>query len=179
MRLAIVPLVSSLVASLAGSFAASLAGCRHDAEAPAPSVQSSDPPVKEVSPSRDLAPLLARLAYEAQHRPAVRLPAERVLDALEAAQLRIIERKQFLGATVHADYCLGGRTGEGLAIAACEYGDPAAAEAGMQLMDRQFAAMSPGARRRAHETIVLTITDPSGVPHDEIAARAFKVFAAL
>lgn len=171
MRLAIAPLISSLVALLAG--------CRHDAREPAPNVDSSDPAVREVSPSRDLTALLARLADEAHHRTAARVSAERVLDALEGAQLRIVERKQFLGATVHAAYCLGGRTGEGLAIATCEYADPAAAEAGKQFMDREFAAMTPWARRSAHETIVLTIADPSGVPHDEIATRAFEVFAAL
>ena len=175
MRVAVVPVVSLLVTALVSA----LPGCRHDAGEPAPNAQSPDPAVREVSPSHDLAPLLARLAYEAHHRSAVRLPAERVLDALEGAQLRLVERKQFLGATVHADYCIGGRTGEGLAIAACEYADPAAAEAGRQFMDQQFAAMSPWARRRAHETIVLTIADPAGLPHDEIAAHAMKLFAAL
>ena len=167
MRLAIVSLVASLVA------------CRHDAGELDPSVLSSDPAVREVSPSRDLTPLLERLAYEAHHRTAVQLPAERVLDALDRAELRIIERKQFLGAVVRASYCLGGRTGAGLAIAACEYADPAAAEAGKQLMDRRFSAMSPWARRSAHGTIVLTIADPSGLAHDELAAHAFEVFAAL
>jgi hypothetical protein len=171
MRLAVAPLVTSLVISLAG--------CRHDAPAPAASAETAEPAVREVSPSHDLTALRARLADEAHHRAAVQLPAERVLDALERAELRIAERKQFLGATVHAAYCLGGRTDEGLAVAACEYADPAAAEAGKQFMDRQFAAMSPWARRHAHETIVLTIADPAGVPHDELAARAFEVFAAL
>ena len=171
MRLAIASLITSLVALLAG--------CRRDAREPAPNAGTSDPAVREVSPSHDLTALLARLADEAHRRAAVRLPVEQVLDALERAQLRIVERKQFLGATVHAAYCLGGRTGDGLAIAACEYADPAAAEAGKQFMDRELAAMSPWARRSAHETIVLTIADPSGAAHDEIAMRAFEVFAAL
>jgi hypothetical protein len=171
MRLA----VASIIASLLASFVA----CRHDAGELDPNVQRSDPAVRAVSPSRDLTPLLARLAYEAHHRTAVRLSAERVLDALDRAQLRIIERKQFLGALVHASYCLGGRTGAGLAIAACEYEDPAAAEAGKELMDRHFSAMAPWARRSAHGAIVLTIADPSGLAHDELAAHAFEVFAAL
>jgi hypothetical protein len=167
MRLAVASIIASLVA------------CRHDAGEPDPNVQSSDPAVRAVSPSRDVTPLLARLAYEAQHRMAVGLPAERVLDALDREKLRIIERKQFLGEVVHARYCLGGRTEAGLAIAACEYEDPAAAGAGKELMDRRFSAMSPWARRSAHGTIVLTIADPSGVAHDELAAHAFEVFAAL
>lgn len=167
MRLTVASLVASLVA------------CQHDAGEPAPNVQSSDPAVRAVEPSHDLTPLLARLAYEAHHRPAVRLPVERVLDALDRAKLRIIERKQFLGAGVHARYCLGGRTSAGLAIAACEYEDLAAAEAGKELMERQFSAMSPWARRRVHGAIVLTIADPSGFAHDELAAHAFEIFAAL
>lgn len=167
------------IASLIASLAASLVACRHDSRDPDSNVRSSDPAVREVSPSRDLTPLLARLAYEAHHRTAVRLPAERVLDALDQAELRIIERKQFLGTVVHASYCLGGRTGAGLAIAACEYEDPAAAEAGKEFMDRGFSAMSPWARRSAHGTVVLTIADPSGLAHDELAAHAFEVFAAL
>ena len=171
MRLAIAPLVSSLLLSLAG--------CRHDAGAPAANAETAEPAVREVSPSHDLTALRARLADEAHRRAAVRLPVEQVLDALERAQLRIVERKQFLGATVHADYCLGGRTDDGLAVAACEYADPAAAEAGKQFMDLEFAAMSRWARRSAHETIVLTIADPSGTPHDQIAAHVFEVFAAL
>lgn len=166
-------------ASIITSMFAALVACRRDAGELDPSVRSSDPAVRAVSPSHDLTPLLGRLAYEAHHRTAVRLPAERVLDALDRAKLRIVERKQFLGATVHARYCLGGRTGAGLAIAACEYEDPAAAEAGKALMDRQFAAMAPWARRSAHGTIVLTIADPSGAAHDELAAQAFEVFAAL
>jgi len=179
MRLAIAPLITSLLISLIISLVASLGGCRHEAREPARNAETSDPAVREVSPSHDLTALLARLADEAHHRAAIRLPVERVLDALERAQLRVVERKKFLGATVHAAYCLGGRTGDGLSIAACEYADPAAAEAGQQFMDREFAAMSPWARRSTHETIVLTIADPSGAPHDEIAARAFEVFAAL
>lgn len=167
------------IASLITSLAALLAGCRHDAREPAPNAETSDPAVREVSPGHDVTALRARLADEAHHRAAVRLPAERVLDALERAQLRLVERKQFLGATVHAAYCLGGRTGEGLAVAVCEYADPVAAEASKQFMDREFAAMSPWARRRAHETLVLTIADPAGIPHDEIAAQVFELFAAL
>ena len=146
---------------------------------PAANAETAEPAVRVVSPSHDLTALRAQLADEAHRRAAVRLPAEQVLDALERAQLRIVERKQFLGATVHAAYCLGGRTGEGLAIAACEYADSAAAEAGKQFMDREFAAMAPWARRCAHQTIVLTIADPSGTPHDEIAMHAFEVLAAL
>ena len=171
MRLAIAPLIPSLVALLAG--------CRHDAREPASNAETSDPAVREVSPSHDFTALRARLADEAHHRAAVRLPIEQVLDALERAQLRIAERKQFLGATLHAAYCLGGRTDEGLAVAVCEYADPAAAQAGKQFMDLEFAAMSSWVRRSAHETIVLTVADPSGVPHDEIATHAFEVFAAL
>lgn len=160
---------------------AALAACDRPAAslAPAGTGAATAGAGKSLEPSKDLSPLVARLGYEASHRPAATVKAEQVLDALDRRELVVATRRQFLGVTVHASYCLGGKTRDGIAIAACEYPDPAAATAGKAFMDQRFAAMSPLARRAVRGSTVLTITDPSVDAHATVVARGFDAFAAL
>lgn len=155
------------------------AGCGRDA-VPVPVASESPPsPARTLDPSRELSPLVARLAYESEHRVPSTLPADRVLDALAQADVAVVSRKQYLGLTVRATYCMGGATRDGVAIAVCEYTDAAAARAGKTFMDQQFAAMAPTARRATHGATVLTIVDPSAATDPARAERVLEVFAAL
>ncbi len=158
-----------------------LFGCREPSSAPRPSsaAQPVESDVKSVDPSKELAPLVARLRYESSHRPSSAITAERVLDALEQAQLPVSSRRQYLGGTLQASYCTGGASRDGLAIAVCEYPDAEAAVAGKQLMDRRFAAIKQVAQRRAHHNTVLTIAGDTNATNTALVERAFEVFAAL
>ncbi len=158
-----------------------LLGCNRE---PSPVPAASSPPpartdVRSVEPSKELAPLVARLRYEADHRPSSAVTAERVLDALEHAQLPVSSRRQYLGGTLRASYCAGGVTRDGLAIAVCEYPDATTATAGKQLMDSRFAAMKQVALRKAHRNTVLTIAGNTNPSNSALVERAFEVFATL
>lgn len=161
--------------------AVALFGCREPSPAPSTSsaAHAAASDVKSIDPSKELAPLLARMRYESSHRPSSEVTAERVLDALEHAQLPVPSRRQYLGASLRASYCTGGVTRDGLAIAVCEYPDAEAAVAGKQLMDRRFAAMKQAASRRAHRNTVLTIAGQTNPSNNALVERAFEVFAAL
>ena len=145
---------------------------------PSPSPRPSPGPVasatasKSVISAKDLGPLAARLQYEAAHRPASGLRAERVLDAIDAAGLALADRRQFLGLTAHASYCAGGTTKDGTGISICEYESPAAATAAKAYVDRQYAIAD--ATRTAHGSALLTV-----VGTRDAADRAARAFEAL
>lgn len=153
----------------------SLISC--DRERARPAATSSDV-TKRVEPSKQIAPLVARLAYEARHRTASKLPAERVLDELAQNELSVTARRQYVGAALRATYCIGGNTSEGVAISVCEFASPTAAQEGLALMNERFAPMSATAMRAVRESTVLTVTDPNGSTSPR-ALRALETFAAL
>lgn len=156
-----------------------IAGCGRGRESVTARSESSAAPARRVDPSRELSPLVARLAYEAQHRRPSPVSAERVLDALAAADLAVVRRTQYLGATVRASYCAGGATSDGLVISVCEYPDADSAHAGRTFMNERFAAMTPAAKRAAQGATVLTIIDPDAPARAVRVERALEVFAAL
>jgi len=146
-----------------------------------PSPSPSPPPSPSPSPSqtktleapKDLTSLAARMRYEAAHRPEAGPHAEQVLDAIDANGLTVLQRRQYLGVAVHARYCAGGTTKDGLAISICEYATPADAARGKTYADRQFAAISD-AQRAARGNALITI-----VGARPEAARALHVFETL
>lgn len=153
----------------------SLISC--DRERARPAATSSDV-TKRVEPSKQIAPLVARLEYEARHRTATKLPAERVLDELAQKQMNVTTRRQYVGAALRATYCIGGNTTDGVAISVCEYASPAAAQEGLALMNERFAPMSSTATRAIRESTVLTVSDPHG-SNSPTSIRALETFAAL
>ncbi|HEY0480878.1 MAG TPA: hypothetical protein VGD37_25360 [Kofleriaceae bacterium] len=166
--------------SLFVSTIVALAACESEPPAPPPAVApASAAAPKLIEPSKELSPLVARLRYEANHRPASSVTAERVFDALDRSDIRVTERRQYLGASMRASYCLGGQTGDDIVLAVCEYPTHGAAVAGKAFMDGRFAAMAPGAHREVQDVAVLTVVDPAPRAHPEIVARAFQSFAAL
>src|SRR5438093_8736124 len=95
-----------------------LAACSSKATpppAPAPA------PQKTLEPSTNISSLAARLQYEAAHRPAGAIAAERVFDALEHAGIELADRTQYAGVVMKASYCAGGKARDGLVVAICEY----------------------------------------------------------
>jgi len=117
--------------------------------------------------------LAARLGAEHAARPtggAAR--AEGVLTALEAAGVKIAQPQQYLGTSVKATYCIGGRTGSGLAVAVCEYPDAVAARAGRSVSLKKFAGAT---NREVHVRGALTLT-LTGSGAAEEKARALAAF---
>ncbi|HEY4244649.1 MAG TPA: hypothetical protein VGM88_32770 [Kofleriaceae bacterium] len=128
-----------------------LAACKgSDKAAPAPAA-SQPPPAqpalgqtqgtaaKAMSPSQDVTGLVARLRFEAAHRPTATLPVEKVIDALDKAGLPLQKQRQYAGFTVKALYCAGGTTTSGVPVSICEYKDDAAAAAGKVYLDKELA----------------------------------------
>jgi hypothetical protein len=153
-----------------------ICACSRQTPAPAPAPAAAPAPkaqTKTLDAPTDLASLAARLRYEAAHRPASGPHAEQVLDAIGGAGLAVLQRRQYLGLAMHASYCAGGTTRDGLAISVCEYGSADAATAGKTYADRQFAAMSD-ARRATHGNALLTVAGPAPA-----AERALHVFTTL
>jgi hypothetical protein len=96
-----------------------------------------------------------------------------VLDAIDAAGLPVLQRRQFLGVTVHASYCAGGTTRAGLAVSVCEYPSADAAAAGKAYADRQFAALTDAQRATRGNALLTVVGDQS------TAARALHAFSTL
>jgi hypothetical protein len=121
----------------------------------------------------DITSIAARLHYEASHRPTGGPRAENVLDAIDHAGLPLLARRQYLGVPIHAAYCAGGTTADGLAVSVCEYSSPAAAAQGKAYADRQFASIAD-AHRAVRGNALLTI-----VGDRPLALRAAHVFETL
>ncbi len=120
------------------------------------------------------------MGQEAQHRPKVGITAEPLFDALEQkAGIKLAQRQQYFGKSMHAAFCAGGQTAEPnpskLIVAMCEYPDDASAKEGAAFMNKTFA--SDGGRREAHNAAVLTVIAMR--EGDERVAAAFKVFESL
>ncbi len=125
---------------------------------------------KTLEPATNVSSLAARLSYEAVHRPAGAITAERVFDALDAAGMSLAQRTQYAGIVMQASYCAGGKSRDGLVVAICEYPTHDAALAGKQLMDREFPLAT--ARREVRGSTVMTAI---GDRRD----RALETFATL
>ncbi len=159
-----------------------LVACSRDTtRAPTPSpAPAAAPPAaqtKRLDPGEDLSSLAMRLRYEAQHRPTSGPTTERVLDTLDAAGLRVDRRRQYLGMAMHARYCAGGTTSDGIAVSVCEYATDHDATAGKTYADHQYASLA-GATRATRGGTLLTLVRPEDRPA-ELVDRALHAFTAL
>jgi hypothetical protein len=139
-------------------------------------IGSGSATVKELPPARDISELASTMTYESQHRPTLGPTADQVLDAIEKAGIKLMGREQYLGKTMHADFCAGGRTAEGTVVAVCEFGTTEAAAAGLAFGNKTFPGTA-ATTRAAHRGAVLTITPPK--PDPSLTGPAFAAFNAL
>lgn len=130
----------------------------------------------EHKPTTDVRQMTTKMQYEAAHRPKAGVTAEVLFDALEAnAGIKLQERRQYVGSTMHASFCAGGLTTDHVTVAMCEYPDDKAAQAGLDYMNQYFNF--PDAHREMHHAAVMTV-----IAKGDTAGRvdkAFKAFAAL
>lgn len=132
-------------------------------------------------PTTDMHLIIGTMGQEAKNRPKAGITAEPLFDALEAnANIKLGQRQQYMGQSMHAAFCAGGMTEEPatadqLTVSMCEYADDAAALASLQYMNHTFKLV--GARREAHHAAVLTVI--SHHADDPRVDAAFKVFDSL
>ena len=151
-----------------------IAACSHTESkapptpAPAP---ASAPTTQGIPGSQDLAPLAnlgARLRTEATHRPTVKVPAEKLFDALAKQGVTLATHHQVLATTANASYCDLGVTKDTTAIAVCEYPSHAAAEQGKHLLDTRYARLVPDAVRSVNGATLVTVAGTHHAQRDEV-----------
>lgn len=160
-------------------------GCKKK-DQPAPAPAPVEPGPAAAKPEREPEPegaaamrtLAGRLSYEAAHRPNGTAKVEDVLAALGAAGITVTEVKQYVAMTAAAGYCAGGRTGEGLGVAVCEYASPAAATAGREHVTKLFPNI-PGRQITIRGATSLTTTAPDGADLAALRAKAEQAFATM
>ncbi len=117
---------------------------------------------------------------EAASRPTGTPRAEDVLAALAAAGIKVPATKQFLGATVGATYCFGGRAESGLGVSVCEYSDEDAAQKGRELSLTKFKDL-PNRTILVNKKTTLTLAAIAAPPAagDPEVSKASDVFSKL
>lgn len=161
-----------------------MVACKHDAappparSAPAPAPLMSDtkgaPGTQDLGGFAQLQPLLSD---EQAHRPAVKVPVEKIFDSLTQRGVAIATKHQVLGRTAGAAYCMLGVTDANIAIAACEYPSHQAAETGAKLLDTRYAKLVPDAKRRINGETLVTVANGDRAP--AVRDRVFETFMAL
>jgi hypothetical protein len=147
-------------------------GCSKKKAAPvasekAPAAPSAVPPARTIPGG--LASLPKRLQEEARSRPDGTPKAEEVFTNFAAAGLALGTPRQYLGATLGASYCAGGRTESGLQVAVCEFPSADAARKGKELSLSQFEQVK-NREIILNRGTMLTITLTTG--HTEHTAQA-------
>jgi len=146
---------------------------------PAPAASHGDDKSFEPIQANDRA-LFAQLEFERKNRPGGTPRVEQVLDAVESAGLKLDGRRQFLGRTIGALFCAGGRTASGTGLAVCEFADETAAHNGREYSLRAFDKLFPHRQLLMNRKTVLTIVTPAATPEEEAQARiAAQVFERL
>jgi hypothetical protein len=128
---------------------------------------------KTLDPATDLSALADRMQFEASHRPGGKVNADTVLDALERTGMHLRKRRQYLGATMHASYCAGGTTSDGVAISVCEYTNHEAAMSAKQFIDKQYAAIDASRVVQGQTLLVVARAQP------QVAELAIHTFNTL
>jgi hypothetical protein len=140
----------------------------------------ADQTPKTYTATQDMRKIIGKMGKEATARPKAGVTAEPLFDALEAkANIKLLERKQFMGATVGAAFCAGGATeatatSKPVNVAMCEYADDASAQASLEEMNKNLPLANT--RREEHHAAVMTVT---GSSDDARVDAAFKVFESL
>jgi hypothetical protein len=158
-----------------------LFACKHEAkQVPA----SIEPPMTASSTgvpgTQDLAPLgrlAPKMAAEAGARPTVKVPVEKLFDALKNHGVEILSQHQVLATTAAASYCMLGVTKDTIAIAVCEYPTHDAALAGEKLLDARYKKLVPDAVREVNGNTLVTVANAEH--HPSVRDRVFDTFKAL
>ena len=148
-----------------------LGACSHREPKAPPPPPASAPATQGIPGSQDLAPLAnlgAVLSNEARHRPAVKVPAEKLFDALGKQGIALATHHQVLATTANAAYCDLGVTKDTLAIAVCEYPSEAAARKGKQLLDSRYAKLVPDAVRTIKGSTLVTVAGTQTAERDRV-----------
>jgi len=161
-----------------------LASCRRS-DPPKPAVQAQPEPVAAVDQigqpgSTNLTPLAGlphALDDETAHRPATKVPVERVFSALKDKGVTLTAQHQVLASAAAASYCSLGVTADTIAIAVCEYPSHDAALAGRKLMDSRYAKLVPDAVREVNGNTLVTVANASA--HRDVRDRVLETFKAL
>jgi hypothetical protein len=147
-----------------------LGACSHR-ESKAPPPPPAAPATQGIPGSQDLAPLAnlgVKLATEAKHRPAVKVPAEKLFAALAKQGITLASHHQVLATTANASYCDLGVTSDTVAIAVCEYATPEAAQQGKHLLDTRYARLVPDAVRTINGSTLVTVAGTHHATRDEV-----------
>jgi hypothetical protein len=169
-------------ALLSLSFVLALVACKKPEDTRSSSSSSSPAPApsatKTLEPSQNLGGVVGELQREAHNRPAVKVTAEKVFDAIEKAGFAIKDRKQVAGWTMNASYCASATTADSAVIAVCEYADAAKAKAGLAFMNQRFDFGSRGGRH-INDSTVMTVVISDADKQKDVITRATSAFSAL
>ena len=155
---------------LAGLVALLVVSCKEQKAAPA----AAPAAVKPAATSPAL-PLGEKLDYEAAHRPAIRVTADKVYGALEAAGVALTEKRQHVAAAFLARYCLGALGPSNVAFSVCEFETADGAAAGKKESETALASV-PNRTLVLNAETVLTVREPDP-PTPESAELRKKVVA--
>jgi hypothetical protein len=125
----------------------------------APAAGSDDNPLTKI---------YAQLEVESAQRPNPGPSVEAVVAKLAAADLAPADLKQYVGSTVRARYCAGGRAASGVHVAICEYASPDAAAAARTYVMSQLPELNPTRLVVVRGSTTVTIT---GAPVAETEAK--------
>jgi len=159
--------------------------CKHQEPAPAPAPAPAAQPglaadTQGVPGSKDLQGLGALpplMTEEAAHRAPVKIPVEKLFDALAKGGVELASKHQVLARTAGAAYCMLGVTKDTIAIAACEYPSHDAAVAGEKLLDTRYKKLVPDAVRAVNGSTLVTVANADS--HPAVRDRVFETFKAL
>jgi hypothetical protein len=144
------------------------------APAPAPVAAREATPAAH-TPTTDPRVLVSKMQLEAANRPKAGVLAEPLFDALEAkADIKLAERRQYLGATLHAAFCAGGNSVDHVTVAMCEYADDKAAQVSLDYMNQYFPVGAKGERRMHHAAVMTVVAANKTDPRVAKAMAAFE-----
>ncbi|MDP9150966.1 MAG: hypothetical protein M3O36_13635, partial [Myxococcota bacterium] len=102
-----------------------------------------------------------KIAYESTHRTATDTPkVEDVYAALEKAGFKLREKQQHVAAVFGAEYCVGAKADDDVALSVCEYVSPAAAKDGRDMSLKTLASV-PNREIHVNRKTTLTIRQPA------------------
>lgn len=159
-----------------------VASCSRKSAPPQPQPVAATDQIDQIGQpgSTNLAPLAGlphELDDESAHRPATKVPVERVFSALKERGVTLAAQHQVLATAANAAYCSLGVTADTIAIAVCEYATHADAVEGKRLMDSHYAKLVPDAVREINGNTLVTVANASA--HRDVRDRVLETFKAL
>jgi hypothetical protein len=173
----------TLLASIALALALAPTACTSDPPAGGFAPPRPAPVATPVEPAAPTAPaaggddnpltkIYAQLEVEKAQRPNPGPSVEAVVAKLAGAELAPVDLKQYVGSTVRARYCAGGRAASGIHVAICEYASPAAAAAARTFVMSQLPELNPSRLVVVRGATTITVT---GAPVAETEAKINSV----